>query len=141
MIENFNIQIKELEKNFINNKTEEEINIFYEDLNEQLEKLYEDITDSYSSCSYSDNNSIEEIYNDIEKLLYDEYNLLTVKQLNHIMNYYNLKKEKNKYETIWKIIEFESNMDNIYFTEKRRELWKYINELKKDKYLSKFITI
>ena len=39
------------------------------------------------------------------------------------------------------IIEYETNMDNIYLTEKRRELWKYINELKKDKYLSKFITI
>jgi hypothetical protein len=143
MVENFAIKIIELEKNFVNNKNEEELNLFYDDLNKELENQYSNIDSDFSNYD-SENDNLQDISDDMSQLsqiFYEEYNLLTVKELNHIINYYNLKKLKNKSETIWKIIEYETNIDNIYLTEKRKELWKYINELKKDKYLSKFITI
>ena len=139
MVKNFDIYIKEKQNNY-NIKNDTELENFYNEVNEELDNQYLNLTNSDTS-SNSSLNELEEICGDIAQILFDEYNLLNVKQLGHIINYYNIKKQKNKNDTIWKIIDYETNMDNIYLTEKRRELWKYINELKKDKYLSKFITI
>ena len=139
MVRNFDIYIKEKQNNY-NIKNGTELENFYNEVNEELDNQYLNLTNSDTS-SNSSLNELEEVCGDIALILFDEYNLLNVKELGHIINYYNIKKQKNKNDTIWKIIDYETNIDNIYLTEKRRELWKYINELKKDKYLSKFITI
>lgn len=139
MVKNFNIIIKELNKNDFNNDNLEQ---FYNELNKELDEKYSILTNTDTDTSSINSlNELEEICSDIANILFEEYNVLTNKELNHIIKYYNLKKQKNKQDTIWKIIDYETNMNNINITEKRRELWKYINEIKKDKYLSKFITI
>jgi len=140
MVKNFDIIIKELNKN--NFKNDINLEQFYDELNKELDEKYSILTNTDTDTSSINSlNELEEICSDIANILFEEYNVLTNKELNHIIKYYNLKKQKNKQDTIWKIIDYETNMNNINITEKRRELWKYINEIKKDKYLSKFITI
>ena len=64
----------------------------------------------------------------------------TVKMLTHILEYYKISKRKlKKQDMIRKIIEFETNIENIDIVERRRLLWQYISELKDDEYMSKYV--
>lgn len=73
------------------------------------------------------------------------YNInYTVKQLLQICDYYNILKEVkmtkcNKEEIINNIVLFESNPDNYNIVCRRKQYWFYINELKNDKFMKKFI--
>ena len=56
------------------------------------------------------------------------------------MDYYELsKKNMRKDEMIQLIILFEIDPTNSQIVNKRHTLWSYINDLKQDKYFSKFI--
>ena len=56
------------------------------------------------------------------------------------MNYYDLStRKKKKSEIIDDIIEFESQPENYFIVEHRKTLWYYLEELKNDHYLCKFI--
>ena len=66
----------------------------------------------------------------------------TVKQLLIICDYYNLLKQTRnmkKQEIISLIIMFESTTENYDLCNKRRKIWMFMNELKKDKIMNKFI--
>ena len=68
----------------------------------------------------------------------------TVKQLMLICEYYDILKDVRtnklkKQDIIEQILLFEKNMENIEITMKRKELWYYINELKNDKMMKKFV--
>jgi len=64
----------------------------------------------------------------------------TVKMLIHILEYYKIGKRKlKKTDMITKIVEFETNEQNIEIVQRRRLLWQYIVELKEDEYTSKYI--
>jgi len=73
------------------------------------------------------------------------YNInYTVKQLLQICDYYNILKEVkmtkcNKEEIINTIVLFESNPDNYNISCRRKKFWFYINELKNDRFMKKFI--
>ena len=73
------------------------------------------------------------------------YNInYTVKQLLQICDYYNILKEVkmtkcNKEEIINTIVLFESNPDNYNISCRRKKCWFYINELKNDRFMKKFI--
>ena len=68
---------------------------------------------------------------------YENYN---IKMLHHITNYYQIPKGRlKKDELIELIIQFENNPDNSAIVYNRKRLWHYINELKNDKYFSKFV--
>lgn len=68
---------------------------------------------------------------------YENYN---IKMLHHITNYYQIPKSRlKKDELIELIIQFENNPDNYTIVYNRKRLWHYINELKSDKYFSKFV--
>jgi hypothetical protein len=72
---------------------------------------------------------------------YEEMNL---KQLQRIRDYYNAdipksKKNTKKQDVIDDILLFESNISNIDIVIRRIQLWKYIDELKADKYMKQFI--
>lgn len=73
------------------------------------------------------------------------YNInYTVKQLLQICEYYNILKEVkmtkcNKEEIINTIVLFESNPQYYNIVCRRKQLWFYINELKGDKFMKKFI--
>ena len=63
-----------------------------------------------------------------------------IKYLEHILAYYDVQKKKmNKLEMIETIVNIEDNPDNEHIVMRRKEMFKYIELLKKDKYFSKFI--
>jgi hypothetical protein len=66
----------------------------------------------------------------------------TVKQLFVICEYYgikNLKTKCNKDEIISILVDFECDYANEEVVSKRRNMWFYINELKTDKFMKKYI--
>jgi hypothetical protein len=70
----------------------------------------------------------------------------TNKELLVICDYYGIGKElrsrKNKYNKdiiIQYLVEFESNPENNDIVFKRQNMWFYINELKNDKFMKKFL--
>ena len=67
-----------------------------------------------------------------------------VKQLLLICDYYGLSKDVKvnklkKQDVIEQIILFENNTDNIDVVIKRKEMWYFMNELRHDKFMKKFI--
>lgn len=103
----------------------------------------------------SNNNEIdlEELINKINKLDQDDMRIphmlnyqenYTVKELLLICEYYNLSKsvracKLNKEEIVNFLTEFESDILNAEIVNRRQTLWFYINELKQDKFMKKFI--
>ena len=69
------------------------------------------------------------------------YELLTVKQLMRIHEYYipKSKKQMKKCDIIYSIVVFETNPNNNIIVMKRNKLWNTISELKKDSYMKQFI--
>lgn len=68
-----------------------------------------------------------------------EYNY-TVKQLLLICEYYGLRCQGcKKNEIIEHILLFEQDETHVHIVMKRKELWYYINELKHDKIMRKFV--
>ena len=70
----------------------------------------------------------------------------TVKQLLVICDYYNISKnikliKANKDDIITNLISFENNPDNYNIVNKRKQLWYYMEELKNDKFMKKFILL
>ncbi len=64
----------------------------------------------------------------------------TKKELEKIIDYYQLdKRGKKKSDLITSIINFEEDISNIETVHKRKRLWSYIQEIKEDKYLSKYL--
>ena len=68
----------------------------------------------------------------------------TVKELLIICEYYGFAKELktnkfNKEQIISFLVEFESNEINSYIFFKRQNMWFYINELKNDKFMKKYV--
>ena len=67
-----------------------------------------------------------------------------VKQLLLICEYYGIAKDLksnkcNKSDILNTLIIYENNFENINKVNKRKKLWNYINELKKDKFMKKYV--
>lgn len=67
----------------------------------------------------------------------------TSRQLTQICDYYNIIKPKkcNKDELAHLIVEFEKNHENAEIVCKRQLMWFYMDELKNDKYMKKYILL
>lgn len=96
--------------------------------------------DSYYNIDlYNDSNTYSNTSDELF-MLYMSYN---VKSLVQIMNYYginiNNKKKLVKDEIIQLLIFFELDEANISLVNKRRRLWKNMNELCNDKYFKNYI--
>ena len=64
----------------------------------------------------------------------------TRKELDRIADYYEIsKRKKRKEDIIQDIVIFEQDPDNIEVVFRRKKLWSYIEEIKDDKYLRKFL--
>ena len=77
------------------------------------------------------------------KLIHYDINY-TVKQLLIICEYYGIAKDLritkcNKHDILNTLIIYENNIENLEKVNKRKCLWHYINELKKDKFMKKYI--
>lgn len=66
----------------------------------------------------------------------------TRKQLDRIADYYQIsKRKKRKGELVEEIVIFENDLSNYEITERRKLLWFYMEEIKNDNYLSKFLIL
>ena len=95
-----------------------------------------------------DNVNTDAVINDDEDVIFVEmknYDLnYTLKQLLLICEYYNILKgvrinKLKKQDVIEQIIMFEKDMENFAIVAKRKQLWYFMNELKEDKFMKKFI--
>lgn len=115
-----------------------------EDDENELESILKEINDfSYSEIGNNNENDWYSTSTLIAKSIdYDtNYN---VKQLLTICDYYGLLKEVkiNKFkkpELILFLLDFEENMENSLIVYKRKQLWYFIEELKNDKFMKKYI--
>ena len=63
----------------------------------------------------------------------------TVKSLGQILDYYEVSKRKmRKDEMVQMLVMFEEDHANMEIVERRKRLWLHVEELKEDKYFSKF---
>ena len=79
----------------------------------------------------------------ISQMIHDRENY-TIKQLLLICEYYGFAKELktnkyNKQQIIEFLVSFENDNINTIIVCKRKQMWFYINELKNDKFMKKFI--
>ena len=130
-----NINNNNIKCEFIEMSSKPNPSVNYEDLlkevNEAVEKLPSNSDDDLSMM-ISDYVAQELHYNEN----------FTVKQLNKIAEYYEIsKRKKKKCELIEEIVLFENNPENHEIVSRRVMLWEYIEEIKKDKYLSKFLIL
>ena len=66
----------------------------------------------------------------------------TKKQLDRICDYYSIsKRKKKKHQLVEEIVQFEKNADNLTIVYQRKKLWGYIDEIKNDTYLRKFLIL
>ena len=118
----------------------------------------EDTSFSYDDI-LNDVNSHEKVVNkpnyDENDEFSNEYTVLSLhykenclkRDLEMISEYYdislkdNKRKKKRKEELINDIVLFELNYENSYIVERRKELWMYMEEIKSDSYLNKFLLI
>tara|TARA_Y100000996_G_C22536333_1_gene648390 strand:- start:999 stop:1358 length:360 start_codon:yes stop_codon:yes gene_type:complete len=63
----------------------------------------------------------------------------TKKDLDKIAEYYGINKRQKKTELIENIVLFEKDQHNIEIVYKRKKLWSYLEEIKSDKYLSRYL--
>ena len=109
----------------------------------ELETILKEIENSsfdFNSNSYMNSISVKDIM--VKILDYDlNYN---VKQLVLICEYYGIAKtvKANKFkkdEIISFLLEFEENPENYSIVYKRKQLWFFMNELKNDKFMKKYL--
>jgi hypothetical protein len=113
----------------------------------EIEKLLNDFEQiNYINNAIGNNNNnricIEDDDMYTEMVNYDMN--YTVKQLLLICDYYGLMKDvrtnkMKKQDVIEQILLFENNMENYEVVIRRKELWYYLNELKNDKMMKKFV--
>jgi len=112
----------------------------YENRIINTEELLSEIESTYSTRNNSTTASDDEsdIMHSVLEIEYStNYN---VKSLLQIMDFYELnKKNMRKDELVQTIVLFETDYKNIEIVNRRRCMWNYMNELKRDKYFNKFI--
>ena len=80
-------------------------------------------------------------FTDNPSALMNEMEKLSMNELRRIAEYYDLKKSRKKEELVESIVYFECSMGNVEAVFRRRKLWFFLNELKEDNYLNKYILI
>ena len=118
---------------------DENITIFLnEDGGEDLLDLCK-LQDELNNMEFNNDSMGDDVFMEMKN-----YDLnFNVKQLMLICEYYNIKdirtNKLKKQDIIEQIILFENNPENIEIVTKRKELWYYIDELKNDKMMKRFV--
>ena len=127
-----------------------------ENKNTENKNQIDNIFFSVEECVESDELDLRELLNEIGKtdITYDDDLIIpqivnyhenyTVKELLLICEYYGVAKELksnkcNKNEIIQFLVIYESNSMNSDIVFKRQNMWFYINELKNDKFMKKYV--
>ena len=129
-------------------------NLYYTITEEEEDYLYGNGNDTgndndeeplLSSSSSNTTNKIikyeEDIHIQIELI---NYSYLTLKQLNLICDYYGISSyiriaKCKKEDIVNLLVLYESTDENFQIVEKRKRMWKYLDELKNDAFMKKFI--
>ena len=124
--------------NFMDEDTDSDLDLDL-DLNIDLN------TNNISINDNINNNTIINMDNMYPEIVNYKINF-TVKQLMQICEYYGISKnmksaKANKEEIINNIVLFENNPDNYSIVIKRKLMWYYIEELKSDKFMKKFVLL
>ena len=124
----------------MNNNDDENISFFLHE--EELVKEKSDIINSIDNIGSI--NTIDLYNNDFVPLIINYHENFTVKELLVICDYYGILKEVksnkfNKDEIIHFLVDFELKSENSDIVFKRRNMWFYINELKNDNFMKKYI--
>jgi len=103
-----------------------------------MDELMKMVNEKYNNSEkYYDNNI------DCYIALEIDYNLnFTVSDLKHILKYYDISiRKKKKVELIQDVVIFEMDPENIEIVSRRKYLWDCVQNIRNDKYLSKFLNI
>lgn len=125
------------------NKDENKSESFtYEELAEEVDKIASSITDDM----YYDSDSLDmSDYMTMDDYIASELDYRTnyiKKDLERIADYYEISKRKKKKEDLIEdIVLFEKDPENVVKVYQRKKMWKYIEEIKKDKYLKQFLIL
>ena len=116
--------------------------------NMEMEMDMDELLDQISNNNNNSNTNTN-IANDHDLMLSQIINYhenYTIKDLLLICDYYEMEKDfkikKNKCNKdviIHYIVEFESNPSNNHIVSKRQNMWFYMNELKNDKFMKKYV--
>jgi len=92
---------------------------------------------------YNNHNSNEKIDNIYSQFVHYRENYV-LSQIHQICEYYGIAKEMkknklNKDDVIYLLVNYENTIENKNIVFKRKQLWYYINELKNDTFMKKFI--
>ena len=121
-----------------------------ESISYYVEELENDLEEEINIENLMAENLMAEIYNYelndslvVSKMINYQENF-TVKELLIICDYYGLSKELknhkcNKDQIIEILVSFESDTNNSDIVFKRQNMWFYMNELKNDKFMKKFL--
>ena len=114
--------------------------VSYEDVLQQVDTLDEALPDMEIQYIYE-----EEAILGMDDYLASELDYQTnyiKKDLERIADYYEIsKRKKRKDELVEVIVLFEKDPVNIQKVYQRKKLWKYMEEIKKDKYLRQFLIL
>lgn len=135
----FNYMTKNLHYSLINADmtNKEETNVTYESLLDKVNNEAEDIN-QYNFQDEGQMDYFDEIT--VNECNYSEN--YTKKQLELIADYYGIvKRKKKKQDLIEEIVIFEQEPANIEITQKRKTLWFYMEEIKNDSFLQKFLIL
>jgi len=129
------------------NKEKEEC-FTYEELINEVDEMAAAIPDEINDDMYYDSDDICDRLHDFIGM--DDYIAAELdyktnynkKELERIADYYEIsKRKKKKDELIEDIVLFEKESVNIVKVYQRKKMWKYIKEIKKDKYLKQFLIL
>jgi len=118
-------------------------NVSYEDVLQQVETLDEALDEALPDLEAT--YIYEEDILGMDDYLASELDYQTnyiKKELERIADYYEIsKRKKRKDELIEVIVLFEKDPVNIQKVYQRKKLWRYIEEIRKDKYLRQFLIL
>jgi ABC-type multidrug transport system ATPase subunit len=118
------------------------ISFFFDDNEVNDDKNTElDISLLMKELEKTELNSVSDLYIPQTINYYDNF---TVKELLLICDYYGIakglkSKKINKEQIVYFLVDFESNHNNAEIVCKRQNLWFYMNELKNDKFMKKYV--
>ena len=97
---------------------------------------YEELVQEVDLAEMLNQSNLDDLIS--QEIHYD--NNFTKKELDKIAEYYDInKRKKKKMELIEEIVQYENEKENIEKVFKRKKLWSYMNEIKEDKYLSRYL--
>ncbi len=112
-----------------------------EECNEKIDEnnvTYENLLEEVKELELSSNLNMD----DYIALEMDYQTNYIKKELERIAEYYGIsKRKKRKNQLVEDIVLFEKDPENFFIVQRRKTLWFYVEEIKSDNYLSKFLIL